>query len=87
MLTDTGLRSFKPKDKAYKVTDGGGMHAAVSTTGVISFRYDYRLNGRRETLTIGRYDRRNGKPTRSHDELDYGMSVCLAEARILLSKA
>ena len=44
MLTDTGLRSLKPKDKAYKVTDGGGMHAAVSKTGVISFRYDYRLN-------------------------------------------
>jgi len=27
----------------------------VSTSGQISFRYDYRLHGRRETLTIGRY--------------------------------
>jgi hypothetical protein len=27
----------------------------VSPTGTVTFRYDYRLNGRRETLTIGRY--------------------------------
>ena len=31
------------------------MYLAVSPTGLITFRYDYRLNGRRETLTIGRY--------------------------------
>ncbi len=33
------------------------MYAHVSTAGTISFRYDYRLNGRRETLVIGRYGR------------------------------
>lgn len=27
----------------------------VSKTGTITFRYNYRLNGRRETLTPGRY--------------------------------
>ncbi|TCO80711.1 uncharacterized protein DUF4102 [Plasticicumulans lactativorans] len=27
----------------------------VSPTGIVTFRYDYCLNGRRETLTIGRY--------------------------------
>jgi hypothetical protein len=31
------------------------MYAAISPKGTISFRYDYRINGRRETLTIGRY--------------------------------
>jgi len=31
------------------------MYAAVSTSGAITFRYDYRLNGRRETLTLGAY--------------------------------
>lgn len=31
------------------------MCVAVSPTGAISFRYDYRINGRRETLTLGRY--------------------------------
>jgi hypothetical protein len=31
------------------------MYAAVGPTGQITFRYDYRINGRRETLTLGRY--------------------------------
>jgi hypothetical protein len=31
------------------------MYVSVSTSGQISFRYDYRIHGRRETLTIGRY--------------------------------
>jgi hypothetical protein len=31
------------------------MYVYVSTGGAISFRYDYRFNGRRETLTLGRY--------------------------------
>jgi integrase len=31
------------------------MYVAVAPSGQITFRYDYRLNGRRETLTIGRY--------------------------------
>lgn len=31
------------------------MYVAVAPSGQITFRYDYRVNGRRETLTIGRY--------------------------------
>ncbi|MBI3102089.1 MAG: tyrosine-type recombinase/integrase [Burkholderiales bacterium] len=55
MLTDTALRNLKPKSRIYKASDRDGMYVAVSPTGAITFRYDYRLNGRRETLTIGRY--------------------------------
>lgn len=55
MLTDTALRTLKPKDVAYKVTDRDGMYVTVSPAGTITFRYDYRINKRRETLTIGRY--------------------------------
>jgi hypothetical protein len=33
------------------------MYALVKTTGTIVFRLDYRLHGRRETLTIGQYGR------------------------------
>ena len=56
MLTDTELKKLKPTDKAFKISDRDGMYVSVSTTGTKSFRYDYRINGRRETLTIGRYD-------------------------------
>jgi len=55
MLTDTALRNLKPKSLTYKVSDRIGMYVTVSPAGTVTFRYDYRLNGRRETLTIGRY--------------------------------
>lgn len=57
MLNDKSLKNFKPKDKAYKVSDRDGMYVFVSVTGVISFRLDYRVNGRRETVTLGQYGR------------------------------
>ena len=31
------------------------MYVVVKTTGSVIFRYDYRLNNRRETVTLGRY--------------------------------
>lgn len=55
MLTDFSLRNLKPRAILYKVADRDGMYAIVSPKGTITFRYDYRINGRRETLTIGRY--------------------------------
>jgi integrase len=55
MLTDSELKHLKPKEKPYKVQDRDGMYVHVTTRGTISFRFDYRLNGRRETLTLGKY--------------------------------
>jgi hypothetical protein len=58
MLTDTALRNLKPRATPYKVADRDALYVLVTPTGYISFRYDYRLNGRRETLVIGRYHAR-----------------------------
>lgn len=55
MLTDAKLRSLKPAERAYKVADRDGLHVVVSPSGSISFRYNYRINGRQETLVIGSY--------------------------------
>ena len=55
MLTDTKLRSLKPAPKAYKVADRDGLYVTVLTTGTVSFRYNYRINNRQETLVIGKY--------------------------------
>lgn len=55
MLTDTKLRNLKPKESLYKVPDRDGMYVAVTPAGAVSFRYNYSINGRQETLTIGRY--------------------------------
>lgn len=88
MLTDMQLRALKPTGKIYKVADRQGHYVAVTRTGVVSFRFDYRINGRRETLVIGQYDSSLGaKKPRGSDELNYGMSLTLAEARLLLTRA
>ena len=88
MLTDMKLKALKPTGKIYKVADQQGLYVAVTRTGVVSFRFDYRVNGRRETLVIGKYDSTIGaKKSRELDELDYGMSLSLAEARLLLTRA
>lgn len=55
MLTDTRIRLLKPEDKLRKYPDRDGLYVAVLPSGVVSFRYNYRVNGRQETLTIGRY--------------------------------
>lgn len=55
MLTDTKLRNLKPQEKLYKVNDRDGLYAAVTPAGTISFRYNYSIHGRQETITFGRY--------------------------------
>lgn len=55
MLTDTKLRNLKPQDKLYKVNDRDGLYVAITPAGTISFRYNYSVNGRQETITFGRY--------------------------------
>lgn len=55
MLTDVAIKALKPKDKPYKVADRDGMYVHVTPTGGLSFRLDYRLNGRRETVHLGKY--------------------------------
>lgn len=51
MLTNTKLRNLKPKDKLYKVNDRDGLYVAVTAAGAISFRYNYSIHGRQETIT------------------------------------
>jgi integrase len=88
MLTDTQLKSLKPAERVYKITDSQGLYVAVSPAGGKSFRFDYRVDGKRETLTIGRYE--DGTPSRSQDELtdlDFGRVISLADARALHDRA
>ena len=55
MLTDIALKSLKPRAKQHKVADRDAMYVVVTTNGTLSFRFDYRMHGRRETLTLGKY--------------------------------
>src|SRR5579862_3441112 len=61
MLSDSTVKNAKPgKDrkgnaKARKLADEHGLYLYVSPTRAKSWRYDYRFNGRRRTLTFGLY--------------------------------
>lgn len=55
MLTDAELRNLRGKPKPYKKTDRDGLYVLVTPSGGVSFKYDYRFNGRRETVTFGAY--------------------------------
>ena len=55
MLSDTKLRSLKPRDRMYKVADRDGLYVAVLASGTISFRFNYCINGRQETIVLSRY--------------------------------
>lgn len=54
-LTDTALKALKPRGKTYTVTDARGLYAEVFPTEGIVWRYRYRLNGKYEKLTLGKY--------------------------------
>jgi integrase len=88
LLTENALKALKPKDKPYKVTDRDGMYALVSCGGAISFRLDYRLNGRRETVTLGRYGPAELSLSRAREKcidarrlVDAGISPALEKQR------
>ncbi len=54
-LTNTALKALKPKEVSYTVSDDRGLYMEVLSTGSIVWRYRYRLNGKREKLTLGKY--------------------------------
>ncbi|WP_342308235.1 tyrosine-type recombinase/integrase [Burkholderia pyrrocinia] len=54
-LTDTALKALKPRDKTYTVSDDRGLYLEVFPTGGMVWRYRYRLNGKYEKLTLGKY--------------------------------
>lgn len=54
-LTDTRIRQSKPRDRPYKLADGGGLHLEVRPTGAKLWRLRYRLAGKENVFAIGRY--------------------------------
>ncbi|EHH68262.1 tyrosine-type recombinase/integrase [Gluconobacter morbifer] len=55
MLTDSQVRAAKPKDKPFKLTDGGGLYLQVTPSGGKHWRWRYEIGGKEKTYTIGSY--------------------------------
>jgi integrase len=70
MLTDTKLKALKPGDRVYIVTDSRGLYVEVFPTGGVIWRCRYRINGKQEKVTIGKYPSLTLKDARvKRDEL------------------
>ena len=52
-LTDIKVRTAKPLPKAYKLTDGKGLHLLVRPNGSKSWQFKYRFDGKEKLLSIG----------------------------------
>lgn len=54
-LTDTTIRTAKPKDKIYKLSDSGGLYIEVTPKGGKRWRYKFRYEGKENRISFGTY--------------------------------
>lgn len=54
-LKDIQCRNAKPKDKAYKLSDGGGMYLEIAPNGSKYWRLKYRILNKEKRLALGVY--------------------------------
>jgi hypothetical protein len=70
LLKPLTIDNAKLRDKAYALTDGGGLLLEVLPSGTKTWRFKYHLNGKREKVTIGAYPAYTIKQARDrHEEL------------------
>ncbi len=55
MLTDTRIKTAKPQEKLYKLTDERGLHLSVYPNGSKLWQMRYRFDGREKTASLGPY--------------------------------
>ena len=56
-LADKAIKSAKPRDKAYKLADGGGLYLEVMPTGAKLWRMKFKqTSGKESRLAFGAYD-------------------------------
>jgi integrase len=54
-LTDTEIKKAKPKEKAYRMSDSGGMYLWVTPSGGKLWRWAYRFEGKEKLMSLGKY--------------------------------
>lgn len=54
-LTDTEIRRSKQTERAYKLSDSGGLHLLVTPAGGKLWRWKYRFDGTEKLMALGRY--------------------------------
>lgn len=54
-LTDVVLRNLRPREKSFKVFDGGGLYIEVTPAGGRLWRFKYCFGGKEKRLALGQY--------------------------------
>jgi len=76
-LTPQKIENALPKEKEYKLSDGGGLYLLVTPSGGKLWRFNYRFDGKKKTLCLKSY------PDRSLEEA----RIIHKEARQLLTNS
>jgi len=54
-LSDTKIKTSKPKEKDYKLSDGAGLYLLVTKSGGKHWKLKYRFEGKEKKLSLGAY--------------------------------
>ena len=54
-LNDRQIKNAKPAEKPFKLNDGKGLYLYINTSVGKLWRFDFSHNGKRKTLSIGKY--------------------------------
>jgi hypothetical protein len=52
---DTAYRSAKPREKPFKLSDGGGLYLLIQPNATKLWRLAYRFDGKQKLLALGQY--------------------------------
>jgi integrase len=86
VLKPAVIDNAKPREKAFSLTDGGGLHIEVLPSGSKVWRWKYHRDGKREKVTLGQYPALGIKAARDKHEqlrgqLEAGVSPAEAKQR------
>ena len=55
LLKDVSVKNAKPTDKDQRLNDGDGLYVLIKPNGAKWWRFDYTIEGKRKTLSLGVY--------------------------------
>ncbi|RST30177.1 DUF4102 domain-containing protein [Sphingomonas ginkgonis] len=85
MLTNATVQAARPRPRAYKLHDSGGLHLLIRPTGSKSFRMKFRRGGKEQLLTFGRWPEltlaaARGRRDQVREQLDRGVDINVNDA-------
>lgn len=87
MKFEKQVAEAKKAGKRSEISDGDGLYLDVTATGVTTWRYRYRVNGRREKITIGQYPKIGLAEAREQKSIIAGKAALASSVKTVLSPA